>query len=195
MTLTVVGPTATRTSRVLWCLEELGLPYDHQIARPHSPEINALNPLKQVPVLKDGDTILTDSTAILYHLSDRETRLTYTPGTHARAQMDARIAFLLTELEVPLWMRSRHSYVLPKDMRHPEIFPPLDTDFTLANAKFDTLLGTSDFFAGDTFTIADIIATHCVFWATDFHSISDTSKSYLARMQARPAWAASQKNR
>jgi glutathione S-transferase len=195
MTLTVIGPTATRTSRVLWCLEELDLPYDHQIARPHSPEINALNPLKQVPVLKDGDTILTDSTAILYHLSDRETRLTYTPGTHARAQMDARIAFLLTELEVPLWMRSRHSYVLPKDMRHPEIFPLLDTDFTLANAKFDTLLGTSDFFGGDTFTIADIIASHCVFWATDFHEISDKAQSYLDRMKTRPGWTASQKNR
>ncbi len=37
MTFTVVGPTATRTSRVLWCLEELGLPFKRQIARPHSP--------------------------------------------------------------------------------------------------------------------------------------------------------------
>lgn len=195
MTLTVIGPVATRTSRILWCLEELGLPYDHQIARPHSPEINALNPLKQVPVLKDGNAILTDSTAILYHLSDRERRLTYTPGTHARAHMDARIAFLLTELEVPLWMRSRHSYVLPKDMRNPEIFPLLDTDFTLANAKFDTLLGEAEFFGGNTFTITDIIATHCLFWATDSQTISDTSQSYLARMNARPGWAASQKNR
>lgn len=195
MTLTVVGPTATRTSRVLWCLEELGLPYDHQIARPHSPEINALNPLRQVPVLKDGNVVLTDSTAILYYLSDRENRLTYAPGSHQRAQMDARIAFLLTELEVPLWMRARHSYVLPKDMRHPEIFPHLDADFTHANAKFDILLGDSNYFGGDIFTIADIIATHCIFWATDSHTISDTSNSYLARMMARPAWAASQKNR
>ncbi len=195
MTLTVIGPTATRTSRVLWCLEELGLPYDHHIARPHSPEINALNPLKQVPVLKDGDTILTDSTAILYHLSDRESRLTYAPGTHARAHMDARIAFLLTEFEVPLWMRSRHSYVLPEKLRHPEIFPLLDTDFRQANTKFDTLLGDADFIGGDSFTIADIIATHCIFWATDFHEISEKAQSYLDRQRARPAWAASQKNR
>jgi len=195
MTLTVVGPTATRTSRVLWCLEELGLPYTHEIARPHSPEINALNPLKQVPVLKDGDTILTDSTAILYHLSDRESALTYTPGSHARAHMDARIAFLLTELEVPLWMRSRHTYVMPEKLRHPEIFPLLDTDFRHANKKFDTLLGDADFFGGDSFTIADIIATHCIFWATDFHEISKKAQAYLARQKARPGWAASQKNR
>ena len=195
MTLTVIGPTATRTSRVLWCLEELGLPYDHQIARPHSPEINALNPLKQVPVLKEGDTILTDSTAILYHLSDRENRLTYAPGTRQRAHMDARIAFLLTELEVPLWMRSRHTYVMPENLRHPEIFPLLDTDFRHANKKFDTLLGDADFFAGDNFTIADIIATHCIFWATDFHEITGKARSYLARQKNRPGWTASQKNR
>jgi glutathione S-transferase len=195
MTLTVVGPTATRTSRVLWCLEELGLSYDHQIARPHSPEINALNPLKQVPVLKDGDAVLTDSTAILYHLSDRENRLTHSPGSHARAKMDARIAFLLTELEAPLWMRSRHSYVLPKDMRHPEVFPLLEVDFKLAEEKFIRLLDGADFFGGDTFTIADIIAAHCLFWATDAHDLAETSTSYLDRMKARAAWTASQKNR
>ena len=195
MSLTVIGPVQTRTSRVLWCLEELGLPYDHQIARPHSPEINALNPLKQVPVLKDGDAILTDSTAILYHLSDREKRLTHTPGSHARAKMDARIAFLLTELEAPLWMRSRHSYVLPKDMRHPEIFPLIATDFAMAEKKFTRLLDGAEFFAGDSFTIADIIATHCLFWATDSQSISEISQAYLDRMKSRPAWAASQKNR
>ncbi len=195
MSLTVIGPTATRTSRVLWCLEELGLDYDHQIARPHSEEINALNPLKQVPVLKDGDAILTDSTAILYSLSDRTGRLTFEPGSHARAKMDARIAFLLTELEVPLWMRSRHSYVLPKDLRRPEIFPMLEADFRLANQKFDALLGDALFFGGPDFSIADIIATHCLFWAGDFYQISDGARQYLARMQARPGWAASQANR
>ena len=117
MTLTVVGPVPTRTSRVLWCCEELGLDYTHQVAWPHSEEVNALNPLRQVPVLLDKDTILTDSAAILHYLSDRDGRLTHPPGTTARAVLDARINFLITELEAPLWMQSRHSYVLPENMR------------------------------------------------------------------------------
>jgi glutathione S-transferase len=195
MTLTVVGPTATRTSRVLWCCEELGLDYTHQIARPHSDEVNALNTLKQVPVLLDGEDILTDSTAILYYLTDGDGRLTYPAGSKARAKLDARVIFLITEVEAPLWMQSRHTYVLPKDMRHPEIFPALATDFKLANKKFDQLLDEAEFFGGDTFTIADIIATHCLFWAGDFHEISEKAKDYLSRMRARPGWAASQKNR
>ena len=195
MTLTVVGPTATRTSRVLWCCEELGLDYTHQIAMPHSEEVTALNPLKQVPVLIDGETVLTDSSAILYHLSDREQRLTYPAGSQNRARMDARMMFLITDLEAPLWLQTRHSYVLPKDMRHPEIFPLLAIDFAMANKKFDQLLGKAEYFGGDTFTIADIIAAHCLFWASDFHELSDRAQSYLARMRARPGWAASQKNR
>ncbi len=193
MTFTVVGPTATRTSRVLWCLEELGLPFKRQIARPHSPEINALNPLKQVPVLIDGDTVLTDSTAILYFLSDRESRLTHNPGTHARATMDARIAFLLTKLEVPMWMRSRHTYVLPEDMRRSEVIPPLETDFKLAQSKFHKLRGDAEFFAGDDFTIVDIIATHCLYWASDFWKLNQASEDYLNRMKSRPAWTSSRK--
>ena len=195
MTLTVVGPVPTRTSRVLWCCEELGLDYSHQIARPHSDEVNALNPLKQVPVLLDGETVITDSTAILHYLTDREARLTYPPGTPERAKLDARIVFLITELEAPLWLQSRHTYVLPEEMRHPEIFPVLATDFKLANKKFDQLLGDAEFFGGEAFTIADIIATHCLFWAGDFHEISGTANDYLSRMRDRPGWAASQKNR
>jgi len=70
-----------------------------------------------------------------------------------------------------------------------------DGDFRHANKKFDTLLGDADFFGSDSFTIADIIATHCIFWATDFHEISKKAQAYLARQKARPGWAASQKNR
>jgi glutathione S-transferase len=195
MTLTVIGPVATRTFRVLWCLEELGLTYEHQVERPHSEAVNALNPLKQVPILKDGDAVLTDSTAILYYLSDRAGGLTWPAGTPDRARMDARIMFLLTELEAPLWMTSRHSYVLPETMRHPEIFPVLETDLRIAERKFARLLGTAPFFGGNAFSIADIIAAHCLNWATNtVHGLKDPAAlAYLARTKERPAWGVARK--
>ena len=71
MTLTVTGPVRSRTFRVLWLLEELGLDYEHRIEMPHSEAVNALNPLRQVPVLQDGDTVLTVSLAILNYLADQ----------------------------------------------------------------------------------------------------------------------------
>ena len=149
MTVTVTGPVPSRTFRVLWLLEELGLDYEHRIEMPHSDEVNALNPLRQVPILQDGDAVLTDSLAIMHYLSDRDGRFTFPVGTPERAAMDARINFVLTEIEAPLWMRTRHSYVLPKDMRHPEIFPILDADIGMAEKKFARLLGDAEFLAGN----------------------------------------------
>jgi len=192
MTLTVIGPRWTRTSRVLWCLEELGLDYEHEDHPPHSPPVKALNTLNQVPILKDGDAVLTDSVAILNYLADRAGALTYPSGSVARAIMDARIMFLVAELEVPLWMTNRHSYVLPEDMRKPEIFPVLETDFGLAEKKFTRLLGDADYFGGENFTIADIVATAILEWGDGAVGLTrDSAKTYLERMQARPAFSRS----
>ena len=189
MTVTVIGPKWTRTGRVLWCLEELGVPYVHEDHPPHSPPVKALNPLYQVPILTDGDLVLTDSVAILHYLADRAGQLTFGAGTAERARMDARIMFLMTELEVPLWMGNRHTYVLPEEMRRPAIFPVLETDFRLAEKKFARLLGDAEHFAGDAFTIADIIATAILAWGDSAHGLThDQVKAYVERMQTRPAY-------
>ena len=60
--------------RVLWALEELGLEYIHHSAAPRSEQVRALNPLGKIPILVDGDAVLTDSTAILTYLADKHGR-------------------------------------------------------------------------------------------------------------------------
>ena len=62
---TLIGLPKTRSFRVLWALEEMGLEYDLNPAQPHSPDVLALNASGKVPVLQEGDAVLTDSTAIL----------------------------------------------------------------------------------------------------------------------------------
>ena len=74
--LTVIGPKGGRVFRVVWALEELGLPYQHEVARPHSEGMYSVNPLGQAPALRDGSAVLTDSLAILNYLADRAGRLT-----------------------------------------------------------------------------------------------------------------------
>ncbi|MEK6216976.1 MAG: glutathione S-transferase family protein [Boseongicola sp.] len=195
MKLTVIGPVRSRTFRVLWLLEELGLDYEHRVEMPHSDVVNALNPLRQVPVLQDGGTALTDSLAILHYLADREGRLTYPVATPERAQMEARINFVLTEIEAPLWMQTRHSYVLPEDMRHPEIFPMLKAELKLAEKKFARILGDAEFLAGDEITSADIIAGHCAGWAVGLKMVDENGPlgAYFERLKARPAWVRGRK--
>ncbi|HYV66854.1 MAG TPA: glutathione S-transferase, partial [Myxococcales bacterium] len=62
------------THRVALLLRMLGLPYRF-VAAPsavrRSPEFRALNPLGQIPVLKDGELVLADSNAILVYLARR----------------------------------------------------------------------------------------------------------------------------
>ena len=145
-----------------------------------------------MPILIDGDAVLTDSLAILQYLADRESKLTFPVATPERTEMEARINFVLTEMEAPLWIAAKHSFVLPEDKRHPEVKPVMREEFARAEEKFVTLLGRSPFLAGDTFTIADIIAGHTASWAINakFGHRTRALADYLARMKARPGWIA-----
>ena len=121
--------------------------------------------------------------------ADRNGQLTYQPGTPERALMDARINFVLTEMEAPIWLMARHGFVLPKDQRTPGLRPLCEADFARGEAKFAGLLGDGEFFAGGRLTLADIIAGQTLSWARNAKvPLADTSTAYLARMEARPAW-------
>src|SRR5580658_6125033 len=66
--------------RVELLLRMLGLPYRFVTAPATvraAPEFHQLNPLRQIPVLQDGDLTLADSNAILVYLAKR-----YAPGSH-----------------------------------------------------------------------------------------------------------------
>ena len=189
--LRVVGTVPSRTFRVFWALEEMGLPYERVTEHAQSKAVFDLNPLGQIPILKDGETVLTDSLAILHYLADRNGRLTYPPGSVERARMDARINFLLTEMEAPIWLMARHGFVLPKDQRVPGLRPMCEADFARGEAKFAKLLGAAEFFAGDDLTLADIVAGQIASWARAAKiPLQPTTAAYLARMESRPAWKA-----
>ena len=111
--LTVYGTRPSRTFRVLWALEEMGLDYTFEKTFPQSDQMFAVNPLGQAPAMRDGDELLTDSIAILNYLADRHKKLTYPPGSTERALMDARVSFLLTEVDAPIWLMGRHGFVPP----------------------------------------------------------------------------------
>lgn len=184
--LKLIGGRRNRGFRVMWALEELGLPYMLEEARPQSPEVFAVNPLGQVPVLLDGDAVVTDSLAILHYLADRNGALTYPAETVERAMLDARINFVLTEMEAPLWLMARHGFVLPEDQRIPGMRAVAEADFARAAARLELLLGDAEFIAGEGFTIADIVAGHTANWARNAKvPVDGALLAYLDRMTAR----------
>ena len=190
MTITVIGTAKTRGLRPLWVLEEIGLAYDQEAEFPRSDRAFELNPLGTVPILLDGDIKITDSIAMLYYLSDKTGQLTFPAGTQERADLDARINFLTTDLEAPLWVKAKHSFVLPEEDRVIEAKAPAQAEFHRAEARFATLLGDSEFLVGDRFTIADIVAGHLARWATnDGTGIENPIyAAYFERLKTRPSW-------
>ena len=132
---TVIGKQLTRSYRVLWALEELGQPYELNPALPQSEDVVALNASGKVPVFKDGEDVITDSTAIITYLADKHGKLTAPAGTPERARQDAMTFWLIDEFDTVLWAAAKHSFVFPKEQRVPEVKDSLKGEFTRAAAS------------------------------------------------------------
>ncbi|KAE9631041.1 glutathione S-transferase family protein [Parasedimentitalea maritima] len=181
------GTVRSRAFRVLWMLEELGEPYELIEAGPHHPEVLALNTSGKIPVLVDGDAVITDSTAMLTYLADKHGKLTSPAGTVDRAHQDALTHTLLDEFDSILWTAARHNMkYLPKEHQMPEIAASSKWEFERNLGRLaDRFSGP--FLQGDSFTIADIVATHCLNWAlvADFPVSDKTLRSYAKEMRER----------
>ena len=186
---TVIGLPMTRTLRVLWALEEMGQPFEVKPFLPGSDEVREISPLGKVPVLIDGDLVLPDSMAILCHLGDKHGQILGAPGTPERALQNAMCMRLMDELDALLWTNSRHKFILPKDQRVPEISPAIEWEL---NRNVDRLFSQVDtpFLTGDSFSVADIIFTHCVGWAKNVNIpiANRAALDHAKAMRARPAF-------
>lgn len=182
----VIGSPTSRAFRVMWMLEELGQPYTVTKASPRSEEVLALNPSGKVPVLRDGDNVITDSTAILTYLADKHGALTFSAGTVERAQQDALTHCILDEIDAVLWTAARHSFILPEDKRVPEVKESLKWEYE-RNLSRIISQARGDFLMGDRFTIPDIILAHCGAWARSakFPSDNEDFRAYLKRCRSR----------
>ncbi len=103
--ITVHHLETSRSHRVLWLLEELGLPYELVIykrdrkTRLAPPELKAVHPLGKSPVITDGDLVIAESGAILEHIADRY-------GQHATGDLSGLVPASGTEehRQARFWM-------------------------------------------------------------------------------------------
>lgn len=187
---TVIGTVKSRAARVLWMLEELGVPFDHVSAPPRSEGVIEFNPAGKVPVLIEDGTPITDSTAIIQYLADKHGKLTLPAGTLDRARQDSMTQFLLDEFDANLWMAARHSFVLPEELRHAAIKNTLRWEFERSQKTLMHRMGEGPFLMGEVMTVPDIILTHCGNWALSarFPIVEHRLTEYLTRMRKRPAY-------
>ncbi|MEY8838371.1 glutathione S-transferase family protein [Cribrihabitans sp. XS_ASV171] len=185
----IYGSPKSRAFRVLWLLEELGQPYTFEAVGPHDPEVLKVNPSGKIPVLVEGDTVLTDSTAIMTYLADKHGDFTYPAGTVERAQQDALTHMLLDEFDAVLWTAARHTFVLPEERRVPAVTASLAWEFGRnAERLADRFVGP--YLMGEKMTVADILCVHCMGWArsVNFPIESEALKAYAKEVRSRPAF-------
>ena len=201
------GATTSRTMRAHWALAELGLTYERRPIEPRTgdtktPEFTALTARQKIPLLQDGELILTESAAIVTYLSDRYATAETALVPHAAAERAVCLEwlfFVISELDATsLYVMRRHL-----DLKHiygeaPAANQAAAAYFTAQMRSVDRALSDGgEFIAGARFSAADIVLSTCLSWAERYGvPISDRAAAYHARLTARPAFAlATERNR
>jgi glutathione S-transferase len=156
----------SRSSRIIWLLEALGLDYD-LVTHKREPDMRAPDALKQIhplgkaPTIVDGDLVLAESGTILRHLAERYGGGRFAPpaGTDAAAVHAEWLDYAESSLMTPVMIKliGRGAGGLP---------PALDQ---YATSQLDRALGylakgigKGPFLMGDELTLADIQMSYCV---------------------------------
>ncbi len=186
----------TRSARCRWVLQELGVPFEaipvnlYQGEQQRA-EFLTLNPYGRVPVLVDGDLVLSESVAICLYLADKyaDRGLVPTPGTAQRALHDQWLLFCVTELDQPLWQIRRHTTLYSAEQRLPAEVAISRVNFQRAAAVLEGVLRDKSHLTGTGFTVADVVVTQTLLWATGYGLLVDHPglEAYLNRHLARDA--------
>ncbi len=180
----------TRSSRVLWLLEEIGAPYDSTEitgAQRRSAEHLMRHPLGRVPALALGDgTTMFESAAICLQLADLNPAagMIGAVGSSERGLVYQWVVFAVSELEAPLfrWIRELRDGV-------PE--SPARERFADAAAALQSRLGEHDWLVGDRFSVADVMCASVLQGANSRGLLEPwpALEAYVQRAEARPAYA------
>jgi glutathione S-transferase len=160
---------SVNVQKVLWCLDELRLPYERidaglHFGRNDQPEYLAMNPNGRVPTLEDGDFVLWESNSILRYLTSQygPDSTLYPDEPKLRASIDRWLDWSLSSLqpaERPVfWGMVR----TPPEKRNMGELQAAADQVGQLWLMLDAHLRGRTFVEGDTFTLADIVmAVYC----------------------------------
>jgi glutathione S-transferase len=180
----------SRSSVVLWMLEELGEPYDIHLlnlqkGENREPDYLAINPMGKVPALRHGDTVITELAAICTYLADEfpAAKLNVPIGTPRRGTYLKWLFFGPGCLEAAVIDRAAPRKEEPR--RAMLGYGDFDTTMNVLAAA----VATGPWLMGEQFTAADVVLGANVRWGMMFKMIPERPEftAYAARIAARPA--------
>ena len=192
------GTPPTRALRAMWLLNELDLaheiiPVDLGASEQLTPAFLALNPAAKLPVLVDGDLVISESAAIQLYLADkygdRFPGGGLIPDTaEERGRMYHWLFFLMTEIEAPLWRIALHMFIYAPEEKSEDEIALAKRDARRMIAVLEQHMQGRDFVVGGRVTVADFNAAFTLDWANEEGLLDDAPalRAYLKAMYARP---------
>jgi len=203
----------SRSQRVLWLLEELGVPYEVRRYERDAktmlapPELLAIHPLGKSPVITDGDKTVAETGAIVEYIIETygqgrlippagsAERLRYTYWLHyaegsAMTPLLLKLVFTALPTRAPLLLRGLVK-AIANGAQSGFIDPQLKTHIDYWEAE----LNRSPWFAGETFTAADILMSFPLEAAGARAGAASRPrvKAFLDAIHGRPAYRAALK--
>jgi glutathione S-transferase len=187
----------SRSQRVLWLLEELGLPYEVQRyqrdpnTRLAPPELKAVSPLGKSPVITDGGKRVIESGAIVDYLIRRHGggRLQPDPATDAYDEYVQWLHYAEGSAMLPLML---HLYVSRLSGAGAPLVPRIESELANHLGYLDASLQGREYLAGDGLTGADIQMSFVAELAGQFgkRAAYPAMEAWIGRLHARPAYKA-----
>lgn len=195
--ITIYGQPPTRALRIVWMLEEMGLPYEVRTVdfagRAEDTDFIDANPIGAFPAIRDGDVTMMESCAILEYLGGR-----YGPTPLAPMPNDASYPAYLTYLHFgEASLAAPMNVIIATRLYAPEA-QKLHWGMTFAVENFlrkatalTRRLGENPYVAGPEFTAADISCGYAIGFARGLgvsERLDPVLVAYLDRLASRPAY-------
>ena len=208
--ITVHHLNKSRSQRVLWLLEELGLPYEitkyqrDPATMLAPPELQRVHPLGKTPVITDGDATVAESGAIVDYLVERygNGRLVPAAGTPQRLRWTYWLHFAEGSAMPPLLLKLIFERIkvspmpffakpIARGIANKVMAAMVDPNLKRQLDFMEGELRQSEWFAGSEFSAADIQMSFPVEAAAQRAGL-DASRpklmAFLKRIHARPAY-------
>jgi glutathione S-transferase len=193
--ITLYHAPRSRSSRMIWLLEELGADYKIELVpimrgdgtgAPAPDSYRAINPLKKVPAIKVYDEIVTESGAICLYLTDSHQKHAVgpLPGDNDRAEYVRWLFFYNGTLEPAATARFQGW-----DKDKPTGFGTFEDIEAIVSAQ----VAKTPYILGEKFSAADILIGSAIqFFKGSLFPARKHYDDYLARLTSRPAYIRAQ---
>jgi glutathione S-transferase len=185
------GRGLARDMRVRWALEEVGQPYEVRLvsfAEMKAPAHRARHPFGQIPTYEDGDLVLFESGAILFHVAERHAGL-LPEDADARARAITWMFAALSTVEPPILELVTVRFAEGDKPWAEERLPLVQDRIRVRLRQLAARLGDADwldgpFTAGDLMMVSVLLRLRASGLLDEFPTLA----AYVARGEARPAY-------